>query len=207
MTSDGATRLLLARHGQTEHNRLGIAQGQTDVPLERRGIEQARALRDRLVNERIDAIYSSDLERAYRTATTVADGHGLAVTPVSTFRERSFGAFEGEPKHALREAAAAAGKRYSEWRPPEGETAADVADRAFPALEAIVRDASGETILVVAHGGVNRAIVCSILAGDCTNASRLSQENTCLNELRYDGGWSIRRLNDVAHLERIESLE
>ncbi|WP_331234835.1 histidine phosphatase family protein [Natronorarus salvus] len=195
------TRLLLIRHGQTAHNRKGITQGHANIPLEEKGIKQAKALRNRLENESIDQIYASDLDRASQTATIVAEPHDLTVNTATELRERSFGIYEGRSKNDLIEVAEAADEPYSTFRPCEGENVDDAVTRSLPKIEKILQSSIGETILIVAHGSLNRAIISSMLCGDCSLADRFSQENTAINEISYNGDWNIKRVNDSAHLD------
>jgi len=198
---DDTTRLLLIRHGQTAHNRIGIIQGHSNIPLEERGIEQAKALRDRLENESINQIYASDLDRASQTAEIVAEPHDLMVCTIPELRERCFGIFEGRSKNDLVVAVEEAGESYSTFRPCEGENVTDAVARSLPTIENIVQSFIGETIVIVAHGSLNRAIISSILCGDCSLTDRFTQANTAINEIKYDGGWNVQRINDTAHLE------
>ena len=75
LAKDNATlRIYLARHGQTDGNLKGIAQGWTDTPLNDTGLQQAKSLADSLRGVELDAIYSSTLSRSRTTAETVAAG-------------------------------------------------------------------------------------------------------------------------------------
>jgi broad specificity phosphatase PhoE len=89
-------RLLLVRHGETEWNRLGRYQGQSDVELNRAGLEQARCLGRRLASEAIDAVYCSDLQRAIQTAQPITSDRNMTVTYCKELRELYFGEFEGK---------------------------------------------------------------------------------------------------------------
>ena len=89
------SRLLLARHGDTELNSAEKYWGRTDVKLSTDGLRQAERLRDRLAEEKIDVVYSSDLKRALVTAETIASKHQLDVNPCEELREIDFGNIEG----------------------------------------------------------------------------------------------------------------
>ncbi|MBI4759502.1 MAG: histidine phosphatase family protein, partial [Chloroflexi bacterium] len=88
-------RLLLVRHGETDWNAEERYQGTTDVPLSAQGRAQAQALTSRMAGEVLDAIYASDLQRAWQTAEVIAAPHGLPVRPEPRLREIDFGAWEG----------------------------------------------------------------------------------------------------------------
>ena len=88
-------RLILVRHGQTEWNAGGRYQGQSNVALSDTGRKQARFLAERFPVRQLDAIYTSDLDRAKETAECVGKRLGLTVCPEKAFRELSFGDWEG----------------------------------------------------------------------------------------------------------------
>ena len=88
-------RLVLIRHGQTEWNKSGRYQGQSDVKLSEEGLAQARCLAEHFPVAHLDAVYASDLSRAMMTAEIVAEKFNLEVRPEPAFRELSFGDWEG----------------------------------------------------------------------------------------------------------------
>jgi broad specificity phosphatase PhoE len=161
-TMHGSATLFLVRHGETDWNAQGRWQGQTDVPLNPRGREQAREVALRLRDEGIRAVASSDLLRARDTAAIVASELGLVVNHVdAALRERRFGCFEG----LTREEAAA---RFPEaWTgyladpgpaPPGGESRDELLGRLLPAVASAVARLPGP-LLVVMHGGSMRALL------------------------------------------------
>jgi probable phosphoglycerate mutase len=150
--------LLLIRHGETAWNAEHRIQGSLDIPLSATGIWQAGRLAQRLAAERIDAIYASDLARAWLTAEPIAARLGLELRADTRLRERRFGIFEG---HTLDEIAArwpaelaAWRERDPAWAMPDGESGAAFIERVNAALHDIAREWAGATVAVVAHGGV-----------------------------------------------------
>jgi 2,3-bisphosphoglycerate-dependent phosphoglycerate mutase len=89
------TTILIARHGESDWNRERRWQGYADRPLTDRGREQARALAARLAHIELDAVYSSDLQRARDTAAVVAENQGLEVQAVPELREVDVGSWSG----------------------------------------------------------------------------------------------------------------
>ena len=126
-------RLLLARHAPTDWNTKGRFQGQEDIALGDTGRSLAALLADRLGEERIDEIQTSDLRRAWETARAVADARGLPLRLDTRLRELNFGSWQGltydEVRQAYPEALAAWEADALRVAPPGGETLAQLATR------------------------------------------------------------------------------
>ena len=147
-------RLVLWRHGQTQWNVDGRFQGQSDIPLDAVGEQQAERAARLLAGLRPDAIVSSDLVRAMATATPLARLTGLAVTTDKDLRERFGGLWEGLTDTEIRTRYPA---EHAAWMPPGGESSAVVAERAGAALERIAAGmAPGTLVVVVSHGAAIR---------------------------------------------------
>ena len=149
------TTILLARHGETDWNIERRVQGHTDRPLNETGREQARALAEELAGEELDAVYSSDLSRAYETAKLVAASRGLEVRSLAALREKHFGTWEGLSDVEVLERFPNA--RRGAWG--DGETTNEVAERVLGALRAIREAHPDGRVLVVTHGGPLRAVL------------------------------------------------
>lgn len=153
------TRLLLARHAETEWNRVGRWQGHADPPLNEAGRRQAAQLGEQLADERIAAVYSSDLRRASETARIVAERLGLAVVEDPALREIDVGSWSGLTRDEVEERFP---EGFERWLGGEighdGETREQLAARVVPAIERIAAGHAGQTVLVVTHGGVIRAV-------------------------------------------------
>lgn len=153
-----ATTLLLVRHGETAWNAEHRIQGHLDIPLSPSGIRQAARLAVRLSGEPIDAIYSSELARAWLTAEPLAARLGVPIVAETRLRERNFGIFEGL---TLDEIANRHPDGFRQWREREpnwaidgGESGQQLIDRVLAALHDIVACHRGGTVLAVTHGGV-----------------------------------------------------
>jgi uncharacterized phosphatase len=149
------TKLLLVRHGETDWNLERRVQGQTDTPLNETGRRQAEALARELANERIDAVYASDLRRALDTARAIAGPRGLGVHLVPELREKNFGSWEGLTDDEVLERFPEA--RTGPWG--DAETPDDVVERVLGALRHIAERHPGDQVLVVSHGGPLRAVL------------------------------------------------
>ena len=141
------TTLLLVRHGETDWNAERRWQGHADVPLNARGLEQARGLAEQLAAEPVDAIYSSDLSRARDTATVVGERLGVDVLVDVDLREIDVGPIEGL-------SAVEAGS-FVGW---QGEPIEAHAERVLRAVQRIADRHPGQRVLVVTHGGSLRRV-------------------------------------------------
>jgi broad specificity phosphatase PhoE len=155
------TELLLVRHGETDWNRARRWQGRDDPPLNELGLRQARELADSLVDERIDAIYSSDLRRALMTAEIVGERLDLPVQPLVELREIDVGSWSGLTRDELDERFPEQVARHLEswgtgWE--DGETPDQLTERVVAAVRRIASDHTDDRVLLVAHGGVIRAL-------------------------------------------------
>lgn len=214
MTPTGASRGMrmrrwfLVRHGQTEWNRVGRAQGQANPPLNREGFEQAEAVGVRLAPVAFEAAYSSDLRRAVDTAEPVMRGRDAPITYRRDLREKSFGEWEGMTYEELR-------RRYPrmleklfderpDFSPPGGESDRALLNRAAGAVARIGarHDGAGGNLLVVSHGGTLRAMMVSMLGLPVGAMWRLRLSNAGLSVVTvYEGGGAtLDLLNDTSHL-------
>ena len=107
-------RFILVRHGESEWNRIGRYQGQLDAPLSELGLKQADALAERLQNEKLDAIFTSPLQRAKRTAEAIARFHPrLELQEDPALMEIHHGTWQGLFASDVREQY---GELLDEWR-------------------------------------------------------------------------------------------
>jgi broad specificity phosphatase PhoE len=149
------TRLLLARHGETDWNAERRWQGHADPPLNELGRSQARALGAALAGRGVTAVYSSDLARAAETARIVADALALPVELRDSLREVDVGEWSGLTTAEIEERFPGAVERRraggNGWE--HGEDYDAMGERIGAALAAIAAAHPGETVLVVTHGG------------------------------------------------------
>jgi broad specificity phosphatase PhoE len=195
-------RLLLARHGQSPGNLQGRFMGQADPPLAPEGERQALALAARLREERLDAVYTSDLRRAAATAEIVAEAGGAVVMTDPAWRETSFGAWTGLTRE---EVAARDPELWRRWRteghlaPPGGETPEDVQQRVVPAARRLYEQHPNGTVLVVTHIGPLHVLYCWIL-GLPVRTTDVPHHHGALSSVRWDsGGPVIEFWNDSSH--------
>jgi len=150
--------IYFVRHGETDWNREGRIQGQSDQPLNETGRSQARALAEVLEPVSFDVAYSSDLERAYETASILLTGRDIVINTSAALRERDFGSWEGRLVPELAAERQLLGQAWPETgAPPGGESIADLDRRVVQVVSAIAADHNEDTVLVVSHGGVIRS--------------------------------------------------
>ncbi|WP_152042998.1 histidine phosphatase family protein [Salinigranum salinum] len=206
--------VLLARHGETTWNRDGRVQGWAPTPLTERGHEQAAALGIHLASDHeVDRVVSSDLRRAQETARYVARETGLDVETDSAWRERDFGCLQGlsvpelfdeHPEYALSQSGAAAATAC----PDSGESIVDARERVLAGwrqLHATLE--TGETTVVVAHGGPIRLVLGSLQGYDIVDSIlEIDQNNCALNEIHASEPRVVRQ-NDTDHLSDSLSVD
>ena len=200
------SRLLLVRHGNTKSNSAERFWGQTDVELSALGTKQAERLRDWLTNEKIDAVYTSDLRRASATAEIIASRHNLSVVICPELHEISFGDVEGltfkEIGQLYPELVKSWFNRRLDFRYPGGESMAELNNRVVKFLDRLEKHASEETILVVAHSGVLRLLICNLLGMELKHWRKLRTDLASLSIVEtYPQGAILNLLNDVSHLK------
>jgi probable phosphoglycerate mutase len=145
------TRMLLARHGQSEWNALGRWQGQADPPLSALGRRQALAAADRVGT--VDAIISSDLDRALTTAAIIAEAIGVGPVLVEPrLRERTAGEWSGLTRDEIEEQWP--GYLAEHRRPPGFESDESLRARTTEALDDLAALHPDAELLVLTHGGV-----------------------------------------------------
>lgn len=198
----------LVRHGQTSANLSGILQGHMNVPLSGHGRKQADLVGQALSKTKIDAVYSSDLDRAKQTAMAIAKHHNCKLILDRRLREVHCGAMQGKTMKHCRQI-------YPEFfqaikadplnvpRPKGGESDNDLFQRVIRALEDIEHNCPNSDVAIVTHGGVVRCLLSYAQKG-CLDPGLPTVANTSINIIsKNDGKWQVKKVNDVAHLAPI----
>jgi 2,3-bisphosphoglycerate-dependent phosphoglycerate mutase len=203
---DQVTRLLIIRHGETAWNTESRIQGHTDIALNDKGRWQAERVGAALADEALDAIYSSDLQRACLTAQAIADATQLPLTLDVSLRERHFGRFEGKTQAEVAQHWPDEAQRWRSrdpsYGPEGGEALQDFYQRCVEAVQRVAAQHLGQTIAIVAHGGV---LDCFYRAatGVALDAPRTWHiNNASVNRLLYSPeGLSLLAWGDTRHLD------
>ncbi|MDD2885006.1 MAG: histidine phosphatase family protein [Dechloromonas sp.] len=199
------TRLCLIRHGETEWNAERRIQGQIDIALNTTGLLQAEAAGRWLRNSGIEAIYASDLKRAWMTAQAI--GRHLALQPVSTpaLRERRYGIFEGltyaEAASRFPAGYAAFEGRNADYDFEQGESLKAMYDRVTKQLQALVAAHPGQVLAVVVHGGVLDVVNRFVRGLPLEMPRDFLIPNAGLNWIStVDGQWTVESWGETSHL-------
>ena len=204
--------LLLIRHGETEWNVEKRLQGHRDITLNREGVRQSLALGRCLLDEPLDAIYSSDLQRALHTAQAIATPRGMHIQLEKGLRERCFGAFEGmvhpeiDARYPLDYAAWQ--RRDVDARYPSGEfhaeTLREFADRTLVCIERIAAShPENSRVILVTHGGVLDTVYREATGMAYELPRSFDVLNASINRVKWDGSrFHIVKWADVSHLTR-----
>ena len=200
------TRLFALRHGETAWNVDTRIQGQLDVPLNETGRWQAERLAQALADEQLVAVYASDLMRAHETALAVGRVAGVPVLSERGLRERGFGRFEGHtfaeieqrwPEESLRWR-----RRDPDFGPGGGETLRAFYARCVGAASRIAAAHPGQTIALVAHGGVMDCLYRAALRIGLEAPRTWQLGNASINRLLFtEAGFAMVGWSDTLHLE------
>ena len=194
----------MVRHGETDANVKDIVQGQSDVPLNSCGIQQAACVGKRLGNFPFDAIYSSDLCRAAVTAQNIAGTREIQFT--QELREWNLGNWQGKYISQISEEYPEEFKLFKAhsifFRPEGGESICEFRTRAADFLDMLAKKHSGQSVLCVTHGGFLRATLLNIMNMEKYPVSART-DNTSISCFKTtDGGksWQLVFWNDASHL-------
>ena len=208
--------IYLVRHGETQGNVDDKAQGHLDVPLTETGRLQAKAVAERLRDIDFDAVYSSDLQRAVKTAKAItAQRPELQIQTRSQLREYHFGDYEDMPWDEVGNADLQFFQRWKnlstriDIKFPGGESMRDAWERVGGFLREILsaHQQGNETILIVGHGGSLQAVLAHLLNLNATNQWFFLFDNTSVTIVREHqytpNAWQTYRFNETSHLNGI----
>ncbi len=206
MPERNVTRLFLVRHGATVLSAEDRFAGATDVELSEEGIFQAEQLAERLADDNVAAVYSSQMKRTIHTATILGAPHNLKPVQQVGLREIDHGRWEGLTRAEVETRFAA---EYTSWEedpytfaPEGGENGVSVIARTLPIIRDIVIRHRGENVLIVSHKATLRLLISSMLGFDGRGyRDRLDQSPACLNVLDFKDTVRARLMlfNDISH--------
>jgi phosphoserine phosphatase len=207
-----AMNILIARHGETAWNKEGRYQGRTDIPLSDEGERQARSLGERLKDLAIGRAVASPLSRARRTAEFALGERAPMLTLDADLVEISHGEWEGKLARDIEQSHP---EMLRLWRQfptadlpagPGAETFAQVTDRSWRAMaRAAAEVRSDQTLLIVAHDAVNRALLCKLMGLPIERVWSFQQSPATINAVAGPSidALQLIRLNDASHYSEI----
>ena len=201
-------RFILVRHGQTDWNSQFRVQGQSDIPLNGNGIRQAEALALRLKDELLDAIYTSPLKRASRTAEAIGRFHKVEIQTIDDLKELDTGDLDGfyypDIKTECPEFSRVWINDAASARLPGGESLPELQNRVWACVEDIRKKCQNlTTVLLVSHFFAISTILCKVFEMSLSDMRRFRMSVSGISALDFSGGMiKLESFNDTCHLQK-----
>ncbi len=201
------TKILLTRHGHVDGIKPERFRGRAPLDLTERGRADAQAVARRIAGAwQPSKIYTSPMGRCVATGAAIAKACDIAAEICDDLNDIDYGAWQFK---TFDEARSADAKLFAAWfatphliRFPNGEALQDLVARAANVLRLVLERHPDDTIVLVGHDSVNRALLLELLDQPLSAYWRVAQAPCCLNEIDIDAGKvCIRRINETAHLE------
>jgi phosphoserine phosphatase len=203
------TRILLVRHGHVEGIKPERFRGRADVPLTGRGVSEAAAAAGRIASAwRPIKVYTSPMKRCIDTGGAIAKACQVDAEILDDLNDVDYGAWQWK---SYEEVQRVEPQRFAVWfahpqfmRFPDGESFQELVARSADALRLVVERHSDDTVVLVAHDSVNRALLLQLLDQPLSAYWRLAQDPCCINEICV--GWEqvrVVRMNETGHLSGI----
>ena len=202
------TEIILVRHGETAWNVEEIFRGRSDIELNDTGIKQAELLAEYLGDKKIDAIYSSPLKRAAKTAATIAGYHKLDVEIAPGLTDFDYGKWQGLP---LQEVKDRYKELYAKWinspdkaKMPAGESLDDIRKRAIGVVDMAVARYEG-TVALVSHRVVNKVLICALLGLDNSHFWDIKMDTCGITTFTFENGrFVLTEHNNTSFLKPLQ---
>jgi len=184
--------IFLVRHAEAaEIDQQKRYLGQQDPELSPLGVHQAEKLCQAFTSFPIQAVFTSDLVRAVATALLIAKDHHCPIEKIKEFREINLGTWEGRTFQEIQkqypEGYEQRGRDIANYRTPDGESFADLQKRALPAFTKVAEKTEGD-LVIVAHAGVNRVILCHLMQRPLEELFSIPQDHAAVNIIRQNKG-------------------
>jgi phosphoserine phosphatase len=203
------TRIILTRHGHVDGIKPPRFRGRTDVPLTALGVAQANATARRIAAiSRPTAIYTSPMSRCMATGEAIARACGVPSQVLDQLNDLDYGSWQWKTHDEIRRAFA---EQYATWhttpqmfRFPQGESLQDLVSRAADVLRNVLQRQRDQTVILVSHDSVNRALLTQVLDQPLSAYSRIVIEPCGITEIEFaDNIASVLRVNETQHLSAI----
>jgi len=200
--------IILARHGETEWNVAEVFRGRIDVELNETGLKQAELLAEYLSDVKINAIYSSPLKRALKTAEMIASYHKLDVEIAPGLIDFDYGKWQGLPHQEVK---IKYKELYAEWinspdkvKIPTGESLDDIRKRAMGVVSNIIAKYRG-TVVLVSHRVVNKVLICALLGLDNSHFWNIKQDTGGITTFIYENErFILTEHNNTSYLKSLQ---
>ena len=207
------TKIILVRHGHVEGIHPPRFRGREDLPLTERGKAEALAVARRISERwRPACVYTSPLSRCVLTGAAIAGACKVQSQSVEELNDIDYGSWKMK---TFAEMQATQGELYASWfatphlvRFPGGDSLQELASRAADALRIALERHPNQTVVMVAHDAVNRALLVQLADLPLSSYWRLVQEPCCINEIDIAANRiQVRSINDTSHLDGLAPLK
>jgi broad specificity phosphatase PhoE len=204
------TRILLVRHGHVEGIRPERFRGRTDLPLTDRGMAEAQAVAERIAEAwRPAKVYTSPMQRCVETGRTIAKACGIESQAIDHLNDIDYGAWQFRSYEEVQKTEP---ELFAAWfatphlvRFPNGESLQDMVARTADALRLVLSRHVDDTVVMVGHTSVNRALLVQLVDQPLSAYWRLAQAPCCINEIDVsEGVVQVLRINETHHLSVLE---
>jgi phosphoserine phosphatase len=203
------TKIILTRHGHVEGIEPRRFRGRQNIPLSKLGRAQAAATAQRIsALWRPRMVYTSPMGRCVETSAAIAEACGAATTVLETLNDLDYGAWQWK---SHKEIGAAFPEMYQRWheipqmfRFPRGESLQDLVARTADALRYVLQKHGEQTVVLVGHDSVNRALLIQVLDQPLSAYWKINFDPCGISVINFaEARSSVQRINEVSHLENI----
>jgi broad specificity phosphatase PhoE len=200
------TTIYFVRHCEAEGNTKGILQGRSDCDVSGNSKKQLELVSLRLRNVPFAAIYSSPLQRAFKTAQAINRYHDLEIIKNESLIEIDMGDWEGRSWADIEAEGSEMLRIWNEcpadFQAPGGEAITHVMERMWQAALAIAEENDGKTVCAVSHGCAIRSLLCRALGKPISEMSEIPWcDNTAVTVIEFENGKAnVVRMNDASHI-------
>jgi len=203
-------KIFLVRHGETDWNKQEIFRGTIDVPLNDVGLKQADLLGQALKKTKMSVIYTSELSRAYQTASAIAEYQNVKLIKEQGFNDMCFGLWEGKTLDMVKKDYP---ELYNLWKTkphkaefPSGENLDMVKKRVKLSLNKIIKNHFEDNVVISSHRVITKVLLCYVLGLSNSHFWQIKQDNCCLNIIEYSikDGFTVNLINDTCHLKELK---
>jgi probable phosphoglycerate mutase len=207
----GLTQITIVRHGETEWNKAMRLQGHQDSPLTPLGFKQAQLVAEGIKTRHFDKLYSSDLERAVKTAESINVNFNLEILQSSQLRERAFGVMEGLTREQIQDKYPHLFNVYmhrnSNEAIPDGENLSEFSERIIKEIQRIADINNNKKVLIVAHGGVLDCVIRKIFNMKVDEKRSFTLLNSSINTFSIKGDkWMLEEWGNIDHMQGLNAL-